>query len=197
MTFSTLILMFSFSLTMSITPGPVNLMILSSGINHGFKKTFSFVSGATIGFTLLLSFLAFGFSSVLSSNTMFMSILEIIGSSFIIYMGYKISQSSSSLEIKNNKELKFYEGFLLQWLNPKAWIASISGIIMFQNSNFELLIFILMYFFICYFSLSFWSALGQKTTKYLNTEKRLKIFNYFMGYFLIISALLYMFSKYI
>lgn len=47
--------MFIFSLTLSFSPGPVNMVIISSGAVNGFKKTFSFVSGATTGFTLLLS----------------------------------------------------------------------------------------------------------------------------------------------
>jgi threonine/homoserine/homoserine lactone efflux protein len=51
--------MLMFSLTMSISPGPVNMVIISS--SHGFRKTLPFVSGATIGFTLLLILVGFGF----------------------------------------------------------------------------------------------------------------------------------------
>jgi len=39
---------------MSISPGPVNMMIISSSINHRVRKTLYFVSGDTIGFILLL-----------------------------------------------------------------------------------------------------------------------------------------------
>ncbi|PLO79127.1 lysine transporter LysE, partial [Klebsiella quasipneumoniae] len=46
--------MLMFALALSFSPGPVNMVIISSGAAHGFRKTFSFVSGATIGFTLLL-----------------------------------------------------------------------------------------------------------------------------------------------
>ena len=46
--------MCSFALSMSISPGPVNLVTLSSGINHGFLRTLPFVAGASIGFSLLL-----------------------------------------------------------------------------------------------------------------------------------------------
>ncbi|MCO1335598.1 hypothetical protein MO867_14765 [Microbulbifer sp. OS29] len=52
--------MFGFSLAMPITPGPVNMVIISSGVNHGFSRTLPFVSGATVGFTLLLSMIGFG-----------------------------------------------------------------------------------------------------------------------------------------
>jgi threonine/homoserine/homoserine lactone efflux protein len=58
---SPVIAMISFSLTMSISPGPVNMVIISSGASYGVRKTFSFVSGVTIGFTLLLLFIGLGF----------------------------------------------------------------------------------------------------------------------------------------
>jgi threonine/homoserine/homoserine lactone efflux protein len=36
---SLILAMFMFALTMSISPGPVNMVIISSGANHGFRKT--------------------------------------------------------------------------------------------------------------------------------------------------------------
>ena len=189
MTISILLTMFTFSLVMSISPGPVNIMILSSSINNGFLKTFSFISGATIGFTLLLIFIVFGFSTILLDYPNFLAYLGIIGSIFIIYMGYKIATSTNTIEIsKEDKKLKFHEGFLLQWLNPKAWLACFSGSSMFSISTTSLIILVVIYFFVCYISLSLWGILGQKATFILSTNFRLKIFNIFMGSLLIISA---------
>lgn len=142
MTFTIFSSMLLFSLVMSISPGPVNLMIITSSINNGFKNTFAFISGATIGFTLLLVCIALGLSQFLNLYPSFLTYLEFFGFSFIIYMGYKIAISKASLKIEkgNKKSLKFYQGFLLQWLNPKAWIASLSGISMFKaNDNLFIL----------------------------------------------------------
>lgn len=191
MTLTLLFSMVTFSLVMSITPGPVNMMIISSGINHGFKKTFSFVSGATIGFTLLLLLIGLGLSKFYALYPNFFSFLEILGAGFIIYVGYKISTAQGSLEVdKNNqKTLKFYEGFLLQWLNPKAWIAAISGVSMFVIDSFSLWVFVIIYFLVCYLSLSFWGVVGQKALYFFNTNRRLKLFNISMGTVLMISAL--------
>jgi len=190
MTQTILLAMFSFSLAMSISPGPVNMMIITSGINHGFVKTFSFISGATIGFTLLLVLIALGLSNMFTLYPTLFSMLEILGAMFIIYIGYKIASSRGILDIEQSeqKKLKFYEGFLLQWLNPKAWVASISGVSMFAIDDMSLIIFVVMYFIVCYISLSFWGVLGQKATVFLNTNMRLKVFNIIMGTILIISA---------
>jgi len=190
MTLTTLFAMFLFSLAMSISPGPVNMMIISSGINHGVKKTIPFISGATIGFTLLLVLIGFGLMNILNMYPYLLNYLEMAGATFIIYMGYKIATSASSLSAKkyNKKTLEFYEGFLLQWLNPKAWIACVSGVSMFVSSDGTFFVFVIMYFIVCYLSLSFWGILGQKATRFLNTPTKLKVFNIIMGAILIFSA---------
>lgn len=191
MNITTLLAIFSFSIVMSISPGPVNMLIITSGINNGFKRTVPFISGATIGFTLLLFLIAIGLKTILSSYSNFLFYLEIFGSAFIIYMGYKIATSNSKINIENkeNKTLRFYEGFLLQWLNPKAWIACISGVSMFVNNDKTLFIFVFIYFIVCYLCLSFWGILGEKITIFLNTNLRLEIFNMIMGSILIFSTL--------
>ena len=191
MTLTILFTMISFSFAMSISPGPVNMMIITSGINNGFSKTFSFISGATIGFTFLLIVIALGLKTFLDEYPLFLEYLGYLGSLFIIYMGYKIASSKPNIELENSmKKLKFYEGFLLQWLNPKAWAACISGVAMYSSSEVFLLIFIIIYFIVCYLSLSFWGLFGQKATIFLNTDKKLKVFNVFMGSILIISTLI-------
>lgn len=110
---------------------------------------------------------------------------------FIIYMGYKIAVSTTELscEDKTSKKLKFYEGFLLQWLNPKAWVATVAGISLYSSSDTELIVFIGIYFITCYSSLSFWAIFGDKGSLLLSEPKRLKVFNILMGGLLVLSAL--------
>lgn len=183
--------MLSFSLVMSMTPGPVNTIILSSGIHHGVKRTLPYVSGATIGFTLLLLFIGFGFSQFINAYPYFLNYLAIVGSSYIIYMGYKIASSKSRLEISKKNAPKFYQGFLLQWINPKAWIACVSGASIFSSleSHVQFLIFTLIYFIVCYMSLGIWAILGDKVSHLLKDNFRLQVFNFIMGVLLILTAL--------
>lgn len=188
--FSTIIAMCVFSFVMSISPGPINLVIVSAGANYGFKRTMSFVSGATIGFTLLLMFVGFGFIKIIQAYPLLFDYLSLAGSVFILYIGYKIVTSSSSqIEVKNDESIpKFYEGFLLQWLNPKAWIAAASGISMFSSTNNHLFAFIVIYFLICYACLSVWAILGNATTMLLKFNNGLSFFNKGMGLVLIATA---------
>jgi len=183
--------MLAFAFVLSIFPGPVNILIVSSSLNHGFKKTFSFISGATIGFTILLIIVSFGFKQFIIDRPFLVSSIEVLGSLFIIYMGFKIIMSNS-FDLDNNKSakyLRFHEGFLLQWLNPKAWFASISGVTMYATSEENMYFFIILYFIVCYLCLSLWGIIGNKISIFFNSQLKLKVFNLLMGGILIISAL--------
>ncbi|KTC81570.1 LysE family translocator [Legionella brunensis] len=185
-----LLAMFSFSLVMSITPGPVNMIILSSGISYGIKRTIPYVSGATAGFTLLLLFIGLGFSQFINAYPFFITYLAIAGSVYIIYMGYKIASSKPALEVRKKDTPKFYEGFLLQWINPKAWIACGSGASIFSSAESygTFLTFTIIYFIVCFISLGVWAILGDKVSHLLKEHYSLRIFNFTMGLLLMITA---------
>ncbi|MGB7403473.1 LysE family translocator [Arcobacter sp. KX21116] len=190
MSFTIFLTMFSFALVMSISPGPVNMMIITSSINNGFARTFSFISGATIGFILLLICIGLGLSKIINTYPDILLYVEIFGFSFIIYLGIKILSSKPSLEVNKNDKinLRFHEGFLLQWLNPKAWIACISVVSMYSSSEL-FTIFVIIYFFVCYLSLSFWGVLGSKVTRFFDTDFKLRVLNIIMGLILILCAI--------
>ncbi|SFD28360.1 LysE family translocator [Pragia fontium] len=190
MEFGLIFAMSMFSLSMSISPGPVNMVTIASSANHGFWRTFPFVSGATIGFTLLLVFVGFWFLGVIENYPIFFEYLSLGGSAFIIYVGYKIASSPPELVVEKSDTPSFMQGFLLQWLNPKAWIACASGSALFSTpqTHTTLFTFIVIYFVICYLSLAAWAVLGDRVSMLLNSVLRIRIFNLIMGGMLILTA---------
>jgi len=195
---SMLIAMLSFSFAMSISPGPVNFIILSSGINYGIRQTFPFVSGATIGFTLLLVLIGLGFKQIIDLYPSFLKYLSIAGSAFIIYMGYLIASSDTQVKIDEKQRPSFTQGFVLQWLNPKAWLACVAGAGMFSSTedNFLFLSFCIIYFVVCYLALFSWSLMGNQAGRLLKNELRLKIFNRIMGGLLMLTACILLYSSF-
>lgn len=187
--------MIIFSLSMSISPGPVNLTILSTSMNYGFKQSLAFISGATIGFTLLLITVCFGLYQMILLFPILLNIIAILGTVLLVWMGWKIINEKGEAILADEKSLKsvprFMHGALMQWLNPKAWIAAVSGTALFSTSqnSMDLALFIIIYFIICYISLIIWGIAGDKLARFLNTVHRAKIFNVTMGLVLIMIAL--------
>lgn len=180
----------TFALSMSISPGPANMVIIASGAQHGFWRTFPFVSGATIGFTLLLAFVGFWFVQAIESYPAFFRYLGVAGSAFIIHLGYRIAMSNPELVVERASAPGFMQGFLLQWLNPKAWVACASGAALFSDpqAHAPLIAFMAIYFVVCYLSLAAWAVLGDRVSILLDSRLRIRIFNLAMGGMLIATA---------
>lgn len=188
---SLLVAMCIFSLSMSITPGPVNLLTLSTGANYGFRKALPFVTGATTGFTLLLLLIGLGVVELVLQYPRVLNSLSCAGAALIFYMGFKIARSNAQLHTEKVSRPGFYQGFLLQWLNPKAWISSVAGVTAFVSTGSYaiLALFCLQYYLICFFSVASWALTGDRVALLLTNELRIKIFNRVMGGGLMLVAL--------
>jgi threonine/homoserine/homoserine lactone efflux protein len=67
----------------------------------------------------------------------------------------------------------------MQWLNPKAWLASASGIGAYTSGNDinEIIMFAALYLPICWLSLSCWVYVGVFLRRYVQRPLVLVIFN--------------------
>ena len=178
-----------FALSMSISPGPVNLICLSTGVNHGPRRALPFVSGATIGFSLLLALIGLGIGA-LAEHQRLLDLLGLAGAGFIGYIGIRIATADPRLETVSARRPGFGEGFLLQWLNPKAWIACLSGVSAFNLAGDypQLALFVALYFVICYASIASWALIGGRMGALIATPRKLQIFNRLMGGALVLVA---------
>ncbi|MCL1123248.1 LysE family translocator [Shewanella surugensis] len=194
---STLLMICVFSFVMSISPGPVNMITLSTGMNHGEKQAMPFVLGATLGFSLLLLVIGLGLGTFIEQFSFLLDTLCILGSLFIIYLGFKLMTSSGQLTFEKVARPSFNEGFLLQWLNPKAWIACLAGVSVFKLSPNDplLYVFILLYFCICYLSIMSWAVAGSRLSFYVKSHKLINIFNQILGGGLMLVAVYLAYSQ--
>ena len=192
---SLIVSMFIFSLSMSISPGPVNLTILTSSMNYGVKATFAFISGATIGFTLLLASVCFGLYQMIVIYPVLLDVITILGTVLLLWIGLNILRAEGTvISSQSQDEVKiptFIQGALMQWLNPKAWIAAVAGTGLFSTGHIHavLLIFVVIYFVVCYLYLLLWGIAGEKLASFLNTGNRARLFNIVMGVLLILISL--------
>lgn len=179
-----------FALSMSISPGPVNMITLSTGVNYGFWRTLPFVSGAAIGLTLLLAAIGLGISRLVQQIPVFLDVLAYLGAAFICYMGYRIATAIPKIGSDSRNRPSFFQGVLLQWLNPKAWISSLSGVSGFglADSYSMLLVFCGLYLVICYVSVASWAYLGSRLSAVMVSESRIARFNVLMGGVLVLVA---------
>ena len=187
---SLIIAMSLFALSMSISPGPVNLVTFSSGLNFGFLPSLPFVAGAALGFTLLLVVVGLGLGEIVALSPVLMQVLAYAGTAFICYMGYKIASAHPELPGASVRQPHFFQGAALQWLNPKAWIASFSGVSAFEATlGNGLLVFASLYLVLCFLSVAVWAYAGARLSKLVRDRSSLQWFNRIMGGLLVLVAI--------
>ncbi len=121
----------AFSAVLMGTPGPAVISLLYSGINYGFKRSLPFLFGITLGFFGNLVLSALGVGVVLANEAIF-TVLKFALLGYIFYLAYKIATSPPLGENDASTPLSFYQGVLLNLLNPKAYVACISAISQFS-----------------------------------------------------------------
>lgn len=189
---SALLSMAAFALASSISPGPVNVVALSAGAQHGFAASLRHVSGATVGFTLLLLLIGLGLHELLVHFPNLINVVKWAGVAFLLYMACKLALDDGHLGAdKLSRGPSFAYGAALQWLNPKAWLASLAGMGAYAAEGDGALVwqFTAIYFVICYVSIASWAFAGTFLRKYLQAPKRVRLFNRVLAALLAASAL--------
>lgn len=186
----------TFTLSTVSSPGPNNIMLLSSGLTFGYKKSIPHMFGIMIGFPFMVLLVGLGLGIIFEKFPIIFSLLKIIGILYLFWMAFKIATNKGSLDVKEGEESKpftFLQSAAFQWVNPKAWIMAITAISIFVTSKddtlIQVLIIALIYFLSSIFSTSAWTAGGVVLKRFVKDEKVVRILNISMAILLIASVL--------
>ena len=153
-----------FALATCATPGPVNVIASVAGAQNGVRESIPFVIGATLGLSLVILMSSFGVSQVLMTNEILRNGITLIGSVYLLYLASLMWRKSSSIEIDSEAKqtTNFSQGLILQVINPKAWLVSMSGLAMYLGTSGKsmLALYVLMFFIACFISVFIWVCLG-------------------------------------
>lgn len=193
MTLSLIASMSLFALAASLSPGPVNLLSLSSSARYGIKTGLVFVTGATLGFIVLFLLIGFGLHYVIVQLSWITQVLQWLGIAFLLYLSYQLFTDNGELNSdKNNNAPTFMTGAIMQWLNPKAWLASLSGIAAYipNAEATQVMIFASLYLPICWLSLGVWVWIGTILGQYFQSPAKMRLLNKTLAILLAGSCLL-------
>lgn len=191
MTFgATFLPMILFALATSATPGPVNVISAMSGARFGTMRSLPYVLGATTSFVTILLIIGFGFQSMLDVVERVSVLLTLGGSAYMLYLAWKIAIDSGNLSFDDSEKQRpeFMAGVLTQATNPKAWIVSLSAIMLYVSPyldySLRLIWFAIIFFLVCAASLACWAFLGAKVAKFTGN---VAVFNRVMAGLLVLA----------
>ncbi|WP_438765623.1 LysE family translocator [Kushneria sp. TE3] len=182
--------MAAFALAASLTPGPVNIMALSAGLNHGLSRSLRHVTGASMGFTLLLVLVGLGLQSLFHHVPLAGVLLRWAGVAFLLYMAAMLVRASGQEATATPAAApSFWHGAMMQWLNPKAWVASAAAVSAYTHDGASIAVLAVIFFTLCYASVSAWAAMGSYLGARLTQPHHLRRLNRIMAALLVASAL--------
>jgi len=189
----------TFTLSTVLSPGPNNIMLLSSGLTFGYKRTISHMLGIIFGFPFMVVLVGLGLGAIFELYPIVFIVLKYIGMIYLFWMAYKIATNTSSFDLNNNSNpFTFLQSAIFQWLNPKAWVMAVTSISVFvtSNENTTMQVFIIAFIYMLsgIISTNSWTLGGVVLKKILKDEKLIKIFNITMAILLVASVLPFIFE---
>jgi threonine/homoserine/homoserine lactone efflux protein len=180
-----------FAFVSSVTPGPNNLMLMTSGANYGIWRTMPHFLGVVFGFALMIVLVGLGLVQVFDAYPLSHEILRLCSIAYLSYLAWKIATAQVGVAQAGAKPLNALQAALFQWVNPKAWAMALTALTVYAPS--QGLTAVILVALVCAMvnipSVFVWVVLGSRLQHLLGSAARLRAFNWVMA--LMLLATLY------
>ena len=183
----------------AFSPGLIIALIVNESIQNSRRKGFEVAGGAALG-GLILAFISASIVTFLySAIPIFLQIIYLFGSVFILYKGLSIL-TRKDIETKKSEKGAFYSGLKVNLINPKMWVLYLSVIPIFITNYDENLFTSLVFLGILTVLINFGGDMAYALlSSYFfsdSSDRTKKIINRLSGVSLICIGLYLLFSRF-
>jgi threonine/homoserine/homoserine lactone efflux protein len=187
-----LIAFVAFAVVMFITPGPNNVMLLSSGLTHGFRRTLPHMAGITFGMAFMIAAVGLGLGTIFIAYPVLQTILKYAGAAYLIYLAAVIALSGPSASGQDNARgpMTFWGAAMFQWINVKGWVMVIGTITAYAaiaSFPWNIVIQTAISFVVGALSTVAWALFGSALRPWLTSPRAVRAFNIVMALLLLAS----------
>ena len=120
----------AFVFVMFFTPGPNNVMLMSSGLTYGFRRTLPHMAGVTLGFAFMIAAVGVGLGTVFIAYPVLETVLKYLGAAYLVYLAVIIAMSGPPTDGQAQRRgpMSFWGAAMFQWVNGKGWVVVIGTI---------------------------------------------------------------------
>jgi threonine/homoserine/homoserine lactone efflux protein len=181
-----------FAVTSLFTPGPNNVMLMTSGVNFGFALTVPHALGVALGFGFLVFTVGLGLGAVFTAFPALYAIVKFTGALYLLYLAWLIAKSGpAEISSGQSRPLRFFEAALFQWVNPKALVMAIGAVSTYAAiATFPVNVVLMTAIFVCLGMLSSgtWILFGTTLRGVVTDPQKARIFNLAMAVALVVSV---------
>lgn len=170
-----------YAFVMTITPGPNNLMLTTSGLVFGMARTWPHILGIPFGVAVQLMSVGAGLGAVFALEPRIQIFLKIIGTAYLLWLAYKLWRAAEMPDASLAKPVSFFQAAAFQFVNPKAWLIAVTVIAAFispDNGYLIQLVFASAIFTVVGIPcLVVWAAFGAGLRQVLHDPSKLLLIN--------------------
>jgi len=199
MDFNILILFVVTSISLTLSPGPDILYVLSQSLSNGFKSGFSVSLGLVSGLFFHTAFISLGFGFLISEYPNIFKLIKYFGALYLMFIAVNLLIKNNKIKVikkKQNTLLENYStGIVMNIINPKVslFFLSIFPLFLFDKTlNVQIQFFVLGIIFIIQatFVFSLVSLFSSYIGEHFFSKKTNIFFKYFQSSVLVIIAVL-------
>ncbi|GAF04760.1 LysE family translocator [Saccharicrinis fermentans] len=183
----------SFALPTSFSPGPNNISSMAFSMSRGYVKTLPYILGifsGTLVMMMVCAVLSYGLASLVPKLTLY---LKYIGAAYIFYLAYKTMKLNIGSKAKVGVQPRFYDGAILQLVNPKAIFYGMTVystfFMVFLENKLYLVLSALGIATFTFIVVSVWALFGAIINKYLHHKTIKRSFTLLMTAGLVYAAI--------
>ncbi|MBN9005018.1 MAG: LysE family translocator [Rhizobiales bacterium] len=181
-----------FAVVMFFTPGPNNIMLLTSGLNFGFRRTLPHLAGVVFGFAFMIAVSGLGLGAVFTAYPLLQTVLKYAGAAYLIYLAVAIALSGPPTPgaTERRRPMTFFGAALFQWINVKGWVMVIGTITAYAaiaSYPWNILLQVAVSLLIGWVSCAAWVLCGTSLQSLVKSPVVVRAFNIVMALLLLAS----------
>ncbi|GLP95109.1 LysE family translocator [Paraferrimonas sedimenticola] len=185
---------FAFAFTSTVTPGPNNVMIMTSGLNHGVERSLPHLCGICLGFPLMVLLVGLGFGAVFERFEFLHWLIKIVGVLYLLYLAWQIANSApTSLNGESKPPFSFLQAAAFQWVNPKAWVMATGAVAAYTSISADIWWqvgwIVAAFALVAFPCVGAWLVFGVLLKRWLSKPSQQRLFNWSMALLLVLSIL--------
>lgn len=183
----------TFCVATLFTPGPNNIMLMTTGLNFGFRRAVPHLCGVSLGFAVMVLAVGLGLGAVISAYPQLYTILKYLGAAYLLYLAWVIATASPKMrdgEAVKGRPITFAQAAAFQWVNPKAWIMAVSATSTYATVAafpFNIVVIAGLFGLLGFASSGTWVGFGTGMQRVLRNPRAVRVFNLLMALLLVAS----------
>lgn len=179
-----------FAFVTSVTPGPNNIMLMASGANFGFARTFPHLLGVGLGFVVVALLLSAGLAGAITALPWLQPVMKAAAVAYMFWLAWKIVHAVPPAPgAPRGRPLSFLQAAAFQWVNPKVWAMALTALGGWAPGGEAqaVLAVALVFGAVNLPSVTVWVLAGKALAGWLARPARLRAFNIVMALLLLAS----------